>query len=130
MSASLISLDDVDIFKSIFRPVEHVKYPLFPHRLRRHPSTLALSNEPKIPPADCHRRRCVSINDHAKSILRPKADRFLPGAGVGGVAAAARLAKAGFKVTVFEKNDFTGGRCSLIHHEGYVSDFEHLSSFC
>ena len=42
------------------------------------------------------------------------------GAGVGGVAAAARLAKAGLKVTVFEKNDFTGGRCSLLHHEGYV----------
>ncbi|KAK5012172.1 ATP-binding cassette transporter CGR1, partial [Cryomyces antarcticus] len=42
------------------------------------------------------------------------------GAGVGGVATAARLAKAGFKVTVVEKNDFTGGRCSLIHHEGYV----------
>lgn len=33
---------------------------------------------------------------------------------------AVRLAKAGFKVTVFEKNDFTGGRCSLIHHKGYV----------
>lgn len=42
------------------------------------------------------------------------------GAGVGGVATAARLAKAGFKVTVYEKNDFTGGRCSLIHHDGYV----------
>ncbi|MCJ1358232.1 MAG: hypothetical protein MMC33_008231 [Icmadophila ericetorum] len=44
------------------------------------------------------------------------------GAGVGGVATAARLAKAGFNVTVFEKNDFTGGRCSLIHHEGYRFD--------
>lgn len=43
------------------------------------------------------------------------------GAGVGGVATAARLAKAGFEVIVFEKNSFTGGRCSLIHHEGYVS---------
>lgn len=37
------------------------------------------------------------------------------GAGVGGVSTAARLAKAGFKVTVLEKNDFTGGRCSLLH---------------
>lgn len=46
------------------------------------------------------------------------------GAGVGGVGAAARLAKAGFKVSVFEKNDFTGGRCSLIHHEGYVRMLE------
>ncbi|EEU37065.1 uncharacterized protein NECHADRAFT_97347 [Fusarium vanettenii 77-13-4] len=44
------------------------------------------------------------------------------GAGVGGVATAARLAKAGFKVTVLEKNDFTGGRCSLINHDGYRFD--------
>ncbi|KAL9584448.1 MAG: hypothetical protein Q9212_002114 [Teloschistes hypoglaucus] len=46
----------------------------------------------------------------------------IAGAGVGGVATAARLAKAGFDVTVFERNDFTGGRCSLIHHEGYRFD--------
>ncbi|OQO00678.1 Phytoene desaturase [Cryoendolithus antarcticus] len=44
------------------------------------------------------------------------------GAGVGGVATAARLARAGYKVTVLEKNDFTGGRCSLLHHEGYRFD--------
>ncbi|KAL9603234.1 MAG: hypothetical protein Q9219_001253 [cf. Caloplaca sp. 3 TL-2023] len=44
------------------------------------------------------------------------------GAGAGGVATAARLAKAGFNVTVFETNNFTGGRCSLIHHEGYRFD--------
>ncbi|OJD37351.1 phytoene dehydrogenase [Diplodia corticola] len=44
------------------------------------------------------------------------------GAGVGGVATAARLAKAGYAVTVVEKNDFTGGRCSLIHHDGYRFD--------
>ncbi|KAH7254833.1 hypothetical protein B0J15DRAFT_446854 [Fusarium solani] len=44
------------------------------------------------------------------------------GAGVGGVATAARLAKAGFKVAVLEKNDFTGGRCSLINHDGYRFD--------
>ncbi|KAK4705485.1 phytoene desaturase (3,4-didehydrolycopene-forming), partial [Phenoliferia sp. Uapishka_3] len=34
------------------------------------------------------------------------------GAGVGGVALAARLATAGLSVRVVEKNDFTGGRCS------------------
>ncbi len=39
------------------------------------------------------------------------------GAGVGGVASAARLAHAGFAVTVLEQNDFIGGRCSLIHTE-------------
>ncbi|KAF2757285.1 phytoene desaturase [Pseudovirgaria hyperparasitica] len=44
------------------------------------------------------------------------------GAGVGGVATAARLAKAGYKVTVIEKNGFTGGRCSLIHKDGHRFD--------
>ncbi|KAF1344657.1 Phytoene dehydrogenase [Delphinella strobiligena] len=44
------------------------------------------------------------------------------GAGAGGVSTAARLAKAGFKVTVLEKNDFVGGRCSLIHHDGWRFD--------
>ncbi|KAK5107739.1 ATP-binding cassette transporter CGR1 [Meristemomyces frigidus] len=36
------------------------------------------------------------------------------GAGIGGVSTAARLAHAGFTVTVVEKNSFTGGRCSLL----------------
>ncbi|MCJ1473465.1 ATP-binding cassette transporter CGR1 [Lambiella insularis] len=57
--------------------------------------------------------------------MRAKAEQktaFIVGAGIGGVATAARLAKAGFNVTVFEKNDFTGGRCSLIHHDGYRFD--------
>jgi phytoene desaturase (3,4-didehydrolycopene-forming) len=45
------------------------------------------------------------------------------GAGVGGVASAARLAKAGFEVTLLEKNSFTGGRCSLIFDgEGHRFD--------
>ncbi|KAI0119084.1 phytoene desaturase [Daldinia grandis] len=44
------------------------------------------------------------------------------GAGAGGIATAARLAKAGFSVTVLEKNSFTGGRCSLIFHEGHRFD--------
>lgn len=42
------------------------------------------------------------------------------GAGAGGVAIAARLAKEGIKVNVVEKNDFIGGRCSLIQENGYV----------
>ncbi|KAE8824960.1 hypothetical protein PTNB73_07153 [Pyrenophora teres f. teres] len=44
------------------------------------------------------------------------------GAGAGGVALAARLAAAGCKVTVVEKNGFSGGRCSLIHRKGYRFD--------
>ncbi|ORX60714.1 phytoene dehydrogenase [Hesseltinella vesiculosa] len=44
------------------------------------------------------------------------------GAGAGGVATAARLARQGFKVTVVEKNDINGGRCSLIHHDGFRFD--------
>lgn len=37
------------------------------------------------------------------------------GAGAGGIATAARLARAGYNVTVVEKNDFTGGRCSFLY---------------
>ncbi|CAL3968104.1 unnamed protein product [Diplocarpon coronariae] len=44
------------------------------------------------------------------------------GAGVGGIATAARLARAGYSVSVLEKNNFTGGRCSLITHSGYRFD--------
>lgn len=44
------------------------------------------------------------------------------GAGIGGVATAARLAKAGLQVTLLEKNDYSGGRCSLIHKDGYRFD--------
>ncbi|KAJ5560536.1 Phytoene desaturase [Penicillium frequentans] len=44
------------------------------------------------------------------------------GAGAGGIATAARLAKAGYKVTVVEKNSFVGGRCSLVHHGDYRFD--------
>ncbi|KAJ4386626.1 hypothetical protein N0V93_009524 [Gnomoniopsis smithogilvyi] len=37
------------------------------------------------------------------------------GAGAGGIGTAARLAKAGYQVTVVEKNNSIGGRCSLLH---------------
>ncbi|KAA8909543.1 phytoene desaturase [Sphaerosporella brunnea] len=51
-----------------------------------------------------------------------KKTAIVVGAGVGGVATAARLQMAGFDVTVIEKNDFTGGRCSLIHKDGHRFD--------
>lgn len=44
------------------------------------------------------------------------------GAGVGGTSTAARLAHAGLDVEVYEKNEYSGGRCSLIHHDGYRFD--------
>ncbi|KAF8309328.1 phytoene desaturase [Clavulina sp. PMI_390] len=44
------------------------------------------------------------------------------GAGVGGLGVAARLAHAGVRVVVCEKNGFLGGRCSLIHHNGHRFD--------
>merc|ERR1711939_942824 len=51
-----------------------------------------------------------------------KPTAIVVGAGVGGIATAARLSKAGYSVTVLEKNSFTGGRCSLINHSGYRFD--------
>ncbi len=48
------------------------------------------------------------------------------GGGVGGVATAARLAHAGHKVLLLEKNSHLGGRCSLIH--GSSSSLPHSST--
>ncbi|KAK4687942.1 hypothetical protein P7C73_g2172, partial [Tremellales sp. Uapishka_1] len=47
---------------------------------------------------------------------------IIVGAGVGGTSTAARLAHAGLDVEVYEKNSFSGGRCSLIHHDGFRFD--------
>ncbi|KAJ1505764.1 hypothetical protein HMI54_005661 [Coelomomyces lativittatus] len=44
------------------------------------------------------------------------------GTGAGGVALAARLAHAGFRVSVYEKNDYSGGRLSLIEKDGFRFD--------
>ncbi|KAJ3031214.1 UNVERIFIED_CONTAM: hypothetical protein HDU68_005820 [Siphonaria sp. JEL0065] len=44
------------------------------------------------------------------------------GTGVGGVTMAARMASQGHDVQVFEKNDFVGGRCSLIKKDGFRFD--------
>lgn len=44
------------------------------------------------------------------------------GAGIAGIAVAARLAAKGFEVSVFEKNDGPGGKMSEIGHEGYRFD--------
>ncbi|MCL4528063.1 MAG: phytoene desaturase family protein [Chloroflexi bacterium] len=44
------------------------------------------------------------------------------GAGVGGIAAAARLAQHGLHVTVIEKNSRPGGRCDRISRDGHHFD--------
>ncbi|MBN2610320.1 MAG: phytoene desaturase [Bacteroidales bacterium] len=44
------------------------------------------------------------------------------GAGVGGIATSIFLAKAGYKVSVYEKNNMPGGRCGRIVREGHRFD--------
>ena len=53
-------------------------------------------------------------------ISKPTA--ILIGAGLGGIAAAARLARSGYRVTVVEKNPTPGGRCSQIIRDGHRFD--------
>jgi phytoene desaturase len=44
------------------------------------------------------------------------------GAGIGGITAAAKLAKHGYTVQVFEKNEIPGGRCGYIEVQGHRFD--------
>jgi len=44
------------------------------------------------------------------------------GAGLGGLSAACRLAKAGFSVSVLEKNETIGGKVNIVETEGYKFD--------
>ncbi len=44
------------------------------------------------------------------------------GAGIGGLAMALRLKKAGYSVTVFESNDYAGGKLHAIDQNGYRFD--------
>src|SRR5689334_16275978 len=44
------------------------------------------------------------------------------GAGVGGLAAAARLAHAGYQVQVVERSDHPGGRCGRLNVGGFSFD--------
>ncbi len=44
------------------------------------------------------------------------------GAGLGGIAAAGRLARAGYEVTVLEKNATPGGRCGQLVRDGHRFD--------
>ncbi|EPX55312.1 Phytoene dehydrogenase [Cystobacter fuscus DSM 2262] len=53
---------------------------------------------------------------------RGKRQAVVVGAGVGGLAAAARLAHAGFSVHLFEKTDGPGGRCNQLKVDGFTWD--------
>lgn len=44
------------------------------------------------------------------------------GAGIGGITAATHLARAGFHVTVLEKNGHAGGRCDRLVRDGHTFD--------
>ena len=47
---------------------------------------------------------------------------IIVGAGIGGIATAARLARQGYQVTVYEKEATPGGRTSVINRDGYTFD--------
>ena len=51
-----------------------------------------------------------------------QASVLIIGAGLGGIAAAARLAQRGLHVTVLEKNSHPGGRCDHLHRQGHHFD--------
>jgi len=47
------------------------------------------------------------------------------GAGLGGVTAAKRLEESGYTdITILEKNDYVGGKCSSSHYEDYEGSYE------
>ena len=54
--------------------------------------------------------------------MTQKPTAIVIGAGIGGVATAARLARNGYSVTVLEKNATPGGRCNQIVQEGHRFD--------
>lgn len=60
------------------------------------------------------------MNNNKKKII-------IVGAGAGGITLACYLSKAGHEVQVYEKNEFSGGRCSLIFKE--VKDKEIKGKF-
>ncbi|TPX43272.1 hypothetical protein SeMB42_g02157 [Synchytrium endobioticum] len=64
----------------------------------------------------------TSAKHHDSHANEPRKRIVIIGAGVGGVAVAARLSKAGHQVDVVEKNASCGGRCSLITTNGFRFD--------
>jgi phytoene desaturase len=54
--------------------------------------------------------------------MSSKPTALVIGAGIGGIATAARLARSGYRVTVLEKNARPGGRCDQLVRDGHRFD--------
>jgi phytoene desaturase len=57
-----------------------------------------------------------------ETILNSRPTALVIGAGIGGIATAARLAQNGYSVTVLEKNGTPGGRCGQMVRDGHRFD--------
>jgi phytoene desaturase len=51
-----------------------------------------------------------------------KKSAIIIGAGIGGITTSIYLAKNGYNVSIYEKNDAAGGRCGQLNHEGHRFD--------
>ncbi|MGO9138111.1 MAG: phytoene desaturase family protein [Syntrophales bacterium] len=61
--------------------------------------------------------------------MEKKYDAIIIGSGIGGTAAGALLAHAGWKIIILEKNKIIGGRCTSYRHKGFTLDLgNHLFS--
>jgi phytoene desaturase len=60
--------------------------------------------------------------EREKMVDTKRSTALVIGAGIGGIAVAARLAQAGYRVTVVEKNAEPGGRCGRLVREGHRFD--------
>ncbi len=67
-------------------------------------------------------RRWKAHGSTAQDARTPVADVLVVGAGLGGLATAARLAKLGHQVTVLERNPYAGGAIRRIEQDGFGWD--------
>ena len=63
---------------------------------------------------------CLSVEKRMGAAMRKKI--VVVGTGVGGAAIAALLSKKGFAVTVFERNNFEGGKAASYERDGFTCD--------
>eukprot|EP00803_Ostreobium_quekettii_P010515 evm.model.scf_1182.2 EVM.evm.TU.scf_1182.2 scf_1182:13808-20825(+) len=93
----------------------HIKNHLLSHGLVATPTAKLAAN----PPADSHH-----------SVLEVSCDAVIVGSGAGAGAVAAVMSKAGRKVILLEKSDFThASDCSLVESEAFSTMYEHQGLF-